>query len=64
MREEIFRTPVEPLDCLTFQPLGKIFRQRPTQVAAMRFDFGKARPLHHRQKSPANGLYFRQFGHE
>jgi hypothetical protein len=30
----------------------------------MRFDFGKARPLHHRQKSPANGLYFRQFGHE
>ena len=36
MREEIFRTPVEPLNRLTFQPLRKILRQRPTQVAAMR----------------------------
>ena len=62
--EQVFGAPAEPLDGLAFEPRLEIFRQRPAQIAAARFDFREARTFHDRRKAAAHGLDFGQFRHD
>ncbi len=61
--EEIFGAPAQPFHRLALEPGDEVLGQGPAQVAAVGFDLGKARPLHHRLQPAAHGLDFGQFRH-
>jgi len=51
------------LEGQTVTGLGKIFRQRPAQIAAMRHHFDEAGAFHDGRKAAADGFDFGQFRH-
>jgi hypothetical protein len=63
MELQIFCPAVQPFHDPPCQPVGKIGRDRPAQIAAPHGDPNNRASLHDRGKPPADGFYFWQFGH-
>ena len=59
----IHKTKV-PLDRAALQPLGKIFRQRPTQIRPALDDFGQTASHQRALEATANGFNFWKFRHD
>ena len=61
--EQIFGAPADTRDGPAVEPLRKILRQWPAQIAAANLDLGKALAFHGRFEAAAYCFDFGQFGH-